>query len=177
MPHTDSDHAISKIPPQCFVKFSYAADLLEIITKRGTVYIQAMNETRIPSQGLVQATHLVYALHAVSLVLGAFGAASVIGSFLFGWPSIIAVIINYVKRSEARGTWLEPHFKWQIQTFWYSLAWACLVGMVSLVLMIVLVGFATWIIGFLILAIWAIYRIARGWLALNEGKPPLPEMR
>jgi uncharacterized membrane protein len=118
----------------------------------------------------------VYALHAVSLVLGAFGAASVIGSFLFGWPSIIAVIINYVKRSEARGTWLEPHFKWQIQTFWCSLFWACLVGMVSLVLMIVLVGFATWIIGFLILAIWAIYRIARGWLALNDGKPPVAEM-
>jgi uncharacterized membrane protein len=116
-------------------------------------------------------------LHAVSLVLGAFGAATVIGSFLFGWPSIVAVIINYVKRSEARGTWLEPHFKWQIQTFWCSLLWACLVGMVSLVLMIVLVGFATWVIGFLILAIWAIYRIARGWLALNEGKPPLPEMK
>jgi uncharacterized membrane protein len=119
---------------------------------------------------------LVYALHAVSLVLGAFGAATVIGSFLFGWPSIVAVIINYVKHSEAQGTWLEPHFKWQIQTFWYSLLWACLVGMVSLVLMIVLVGFATWVIGFLILAIWAIYRIARGWLALNEGKPPLPDM-
>ena len=135
-----------------------------------------MNDARTPSQGLVQATHLVYALHAVSLVLGAFGAATVIGSFLFGWPSIVAVVINYVKRSEARGTWLEPHFKWQIQTFWCSLLWARLVGMVSLVLMIVLVGFATWVIGFLILAIWAIYRIARGWLALNEGKSPLPEM-
>jgi uncharacterized membrane protein len=175
-PHADSYHAVSEIPPQYFVKFSYAADLLEIITMRGTVCIQAMDETRIPSKGLVQATHLVYALHAVSLVLGAFGAASVIGSFLFGWPSIIAVIINYVKRSEARGTWLEPHFKWQIQTFWYALAWACFVGLISLVLMLVLVGFATWVIGFLILGIWAIYRVVRGWLALNEGKPPHPQM-
>jgi uncharacterized membrane protein len=135
-----------------------------------------MNEIRTPSQGLIHVAHLVYALHAVSLVLGAFGAASVIGSFLFGWPSIIAVIINYVKRGEALGTWLEPHFKWQIQTFWYALLWACVVGMVSIVLIVVLVGLATWVIGFLMLAIWAIYRIARGWLALKDGKPPLSKI-
>ena len=56
----------------------------------------------------------VYALHALGLALGAFGAASVLGSFLFGWPSIIAVIINYVKRDQARGTWLESHFTWPV---------------------------------------------------------------
>jgi uncharacterized membrane protein len=49
----------------------------------------------------------------------------VLGSFLFGWPSIIAVIINYVKRSEARGTWLESHFDWQIRTFWFALGGRC----------------------------------------------------
>ena len=70
---------------------------------------------------LVRITHLVYGLHALGLALGAFGAASVLGSFLFGWPSIIAVIINYVKRGEARGTWLESHFDWQIRTFWFAL--------------------------------------------------------
>ncbi len=72
---------------------------------------------------LVRTTHIVYALHALGLALGAFGAATVIGSFLFGWPSIID-IVNYIYRGDARGTWLESHFDWQIRTFWYALAWA-----------------------------------------------------
>ena len=80
------------------------------------------------SDSLVRLTHIVYALHALGLALGAFGAASVLGSFLFGWPSIIAVIINYVKRGDVRGTWLESHFTWQIRTFWFALAWAVLVA-------------------------------------------------
>jgi uncharacterized membrane protein len=116
---------------------------------------------------LVRITHIVYALHAVGLCLGAFGAASVIGSFLFGWPSIVAVILNYVYRGDARGTWLETHFNWQIRTFWYALAWALLVMVVSIPLAIVIIGFGTWIVGMTILGVWAIYRIARGWLRLN----------
>ena len=67
--------------------------------------------------GLVRTLHIIYALHALGLVLGAFGAASVIGSFLFGWPSIIAVIVSYIYRGDARGTWLESHFSWAIRTF------------------------------------------------------------
>jgi len=125
----------------------------------------------VPPQSLVTVTHLVYALHTLSLVIGAVGAATVIGAFLFGWPSIIAVIINYVKRGEARGTWLESHFRWQIRTFWFALLWAVIVALVSALLFAVLIGIATWIIGVIALGIWAIYRIARGWLRLNDGKP------
>jgi len=77
-----------------------------------------------PSESLVTTTHIVYALHTLGLVIGAFGTATVVGTFLFGWPSIIAVIINYVKRSEVRGTWLDSHFSWQIRTFWWALLWA-----------------------------------------------------
>jgi uncharacterized membrane protein len=125
--------------------------------------------------GLVRTTHIVYALHALGLVLGAFGAASVLGSFLFGWPSIIAVIINYVKRGEARGTWLESHFTWQIRTFWFALAWAVLVGLISIPLTLIVIGFATWVVGMFVLGIWAIYRIARGWLRLKDHLPmPTP---
>lgn len=109
-----------------------------------------------------------YGLHALGLALGAFGAASVVGSFLFGWPSIIAVILNYVKRSEARGTWLESHFSWQIRTFWFAALWALLVALVSGPLMLVLVGFGTWALGMLALGAWAIYRIGRGWMRLNN---------
>src|SRR5262245_30214604 len=87
--------------------------------------------TAQPRSSLVNTAHLVYALHALGLALGAFGAASVVGSFLFGWPSIIAVIINYVKRSDVRGTWLESHFGWQIRTFWYARLWVVVVEIVS----------------------------------------------
>ncbi|WP_088279326.1 hypothetical protein [Ideonella sp. A 288] len=119
------------------------------------------------SPSLVRTTHLVYGLHALGLALGAFGAASVLGSFLFGWPSIIAVILNYVKRSEVRGTWLESHFTWQIRTFWFAAAWAALVAVVSIPLTLVIIGFGTWVLGMGLLGVWAIYRIARGWLRLN----------
>jgi len=40
------------------------------------------------------------------------------------------VILNYVKRGEARGTWLESHFRWQIRTFWFGLLWVVLCGLV-----------------------------------------------
>ncbi len=120
---------------------------------------------------LVKLTHIVYALHALGLALGAFGAASVLGSFLFGWPSIIAVIINYVKRSDVRGTWLESHFRWQIRTFWFALIWALLVAAVSIPLSVILIGIGTWVAGMFLLGVWAIYRIARGWLRLNARQP------
>ena len=95
-----------------------------------------------------------------------------VGSFLFGWPSIIAVIINYVKRGDARGTWLESHFSWQIRTFWYR----CCCGRsssppISIPLAVIVVGIGTWVAGMFVLGIWAIYRVARGWLRLNNRQP------
>ena len=71
-------------------------------------------------------TQAIYALHAFSLLTGIIVAATVVGAFLTGWPSIIAVILNYVKRSDVRGTWLESHFRWQIRTFWFGLLWVSL---------------------------------------------------
>jgi uncharacterized membrane protein len=128
-----------------------------------------------PAPSLVTLTHVTYALHALGLAIGAFGASTVIGTFLFGWPSIIAVIINYVKRGDARGTWLESHFTWQIRTFWFALLWAVIIGLVGGLLAIVLVGIAIWIIGLFVLGLWAVYRIARGWLRLSDRQPmPVP---
>lgn len=122
-----------------------------------------------PRPSLVTIVHVVYALHAVSLGIGAWTAATVVGSFLFGWPSIIAVIINYVFRNEARGTWLESHFRWQIRTFWYALLWSIVIAAVSAPLALILVGFATWAVGFFLLGIWASIRIVRGWLRVRDG--------
>ncbi len=128
-----------------------------------------------PDPSLVTLTHVTYALHGLGLAIGAFGASTVVGAFVFGWPSIIAVIINYVKKGDARGTWLESHFRWQIRTFWFALAWVVLVALVGGALTIVLVGFAILWVGLFVLGLWAIYRIARGWLALKDRRPmPLP---
>ena len=121
-----------------------------------------------PESSLVTISQVTYALHTLGLAFGALGAASVIGSFLFGWPSIIAVILNYLKRGEARGTWLESHFTWQIRTFWFALAWALVVATLGILLAIVLVGFAIWMVGMFVLGVWAIYRIAKGWTRLQK---------
>src|SRR5262249_17367386 len=96
-------------------------------------YADAAMDTQFPSYAeprptTVGVAHLVYALHAVSLGVGAWTAATVVGSFLFGWPSIIAVILNYALRGEARGTWLESHFRWQIRTFWLAALWSAVVA-------------------------------------------------
>jgi uncharacterized membrane protein len=128
---------------------------------------------RDPEPSLITTTHVTYALHAIGLAIGAFGAASVVGSFIFGWPSIIAVIINYVKRGDARGTWLESHFTWQIRTFWWAMLWAILIFLLGLPLTLVVVGFGIWALGYFILGIWAIYRIVMGWTRLN-GRRAVP---
>ena len=125
---------------------------------------------RDPDPSLVTTLHVTYALHAVGLAIGAFGASTVIGSFIFGWPSIIAVIINYVRRNDARGTWLESHFAWQIKTFWIAVGLSLLIAAASAILVLVLIGFITWPVGFFALGIWAIYRIAKGWMALRDRR-------
>jgi uncharacterized membrane protein len=120
---------------------------------------------------LITYTHVIYALHALSLFIGLTTAWTVVGSFIFGIPSIVAVIMNYVRRPEVRGTFLESHFRWQIRTFWFALLWAIVIGAVSLPLMIILVGVFTMWIGYIALAAWVIYRVARGWLALRDHRP------
>jgi len=123
--------------------------------------------TSRPPDSLVNVTHLVYALHAWSIIAGIVGAATVVGMFLTGWPSIIAVIINYVKRPDARGTYLDSHFGWQIRTFWYTLLWV----VIALVLAFTIIGLAVAIPIAVVITLWVIYRIVRGWLALASGKP------
>lgn len=125
---------------------------------------------------LVTYTHVVYALHALSVLIGITGPATIIGSFIFGLPSIIAVIMNYVRQSDVRGTWLESHFRWQIRTFWFAVLWMVLAGIVSAPLVLLLgLGILTFFLAAAVVGIWVLYRVIRGWLALRDGKPlPLP---
>jgi uncharacterized membrane protein len=94
-------------------------------------------------------TMVVYALQALG--------------FLVGISWIVAVVMNYVKKEEVAGTWLESHFRWQIRTFWFGLLW----GVIGAVLLLVLVGYLV----LLAAAVWVIYRIVKGWLYLNDNKP------
>ena len=99
-------------------------------------------------QSLKMITTVVYALQAAS--------------FFIGLSFIAAVIINYIKQPQVEGTWLESHFRWQIRTFWFSLLWS----IIGFVLVFVLIGYLV----LPAVALWVIYRIARGWINLSEGK-------
>ena len=94
-------------------------------------------------------TAIIYGLYALSLLVGV--------------SAIVAIVMNYVKKDEVAGTWLESHFRWQIRTFWFALLWA-VIGGITFVL----------VIGWFILTanlVWYIYRIVKGWLNLNDNKP------
>jgi uncharacterized membrane protein len=122
---------------------------------------------RTAPPSLVTVTQLIYTLHALSILIGVTTAATIIGAFVFGVPSIIAVVINYLKREEARETFLESHFRWQIRTFWFALLWFVIGAM----LLATVIGLPVALVVFFSDGLWAIYRIARGWLALRNGKP------
>ncbi|MBA2689425.1 MAG: hypothetical protein H0U63_01315 [Burkholderiales bacterium] len=112
-------------------------------------------------------THIIYALHTASLVIGVTTAVAIITAFIFGIPSIIAVILNYMKQSEVRGTYLESHFRWQIRTFWFGVMWF----VIGWVLVFTLIGIPFALLVFGVLGLWFIYRIARGWLRLKDKEP------
>lgn len=111
--------------------------------------------------------NVVYALHAFAIVVGVLGSASIVGSFLGSIPSIVAVVLNYIKRGDARGTWAASHYRWQIRTFWYAVLWAVIAG----ISFVTVIGIPI-AIGILIgLTLWLIYRIGRGWLRLRDARP------
>jgi uncharacterized membrane protein len=123
-----------------------------------------------PAPGLASYTQLIYALHSLSVLVGVLTTASITGRFLFGLPSIIAVIMNYARRSEAEGTWLASHFQWQIRTFWLALLWCAITLVISGALLIVLIGVLLAPLGLGLIGLWVCYRVARGWLALRKGQ-------
>jgi uncharacterized membrane protein len=123
-----------------------------------------MTTTQI--EGLVRLTHIIYALHAFSAVMGIISSAAVVTAFLTGWPSILAVILNYAKRRDVRGTYLASHFSWQIRTFWFAVLWS----IIAFALFVTVIGIPlAWLI-VVITGVWVLYRIGRGWLALTDGQ-------
>lgn len=113
-----------------------------------------MSETFIvPSDAQMKSskslTQVVYVLYALS--------------YFAGITAVVGIIINYAKKDDVAGTWLESHFRWQIRTFWYGMLWA-VIGAATL---FILIGIPILFVNFC----WIIYRIIKGWLTLNDNKP------
>ena len=116
---------------------------------------------------LVTIAQVIYGLHALSIFIGLTSAITIVGAFVFGFPSIIAVVLNYVYQHGTRGTYLESHFRWQIRTFWFAALWI----VIGVMLFVTLIGIPlAWIIC-IAAGVWVIYRVARGWLTLQDRKP------
>ncbi len=100
-------------------------------------------------QSAITLTTAIYALYAAS--------------YFVGVTAVVAIVINYVKKDDVAGTFLESHFRWQIRTFWFGVLW----GVLGAITMVFIIGW------FVLVAngIWIIYRIVKGWLRLNDGKP------
>lgn len=116
-----------------------------------------MSETVLPEvdeKKLRDLALLVYVLQAIGFVVG------------LTW--IVGVVINYLKIDDVRNTWLETHFNWQLRTFWIGLAGMALAWALTIVKIGVLIGLAV--------TVWAIYRVAKGWLALVDRKPMYPAL-
>ena len=93
-----------------------------------------------------------------------------VGAFVFGLPSIVAVVLSYLKRGEAKGTFLESHYRWLIRTFWFAVLWGAIAVLVTLVLVLTIVGILVAWLPVLVVGVWLIYRVARGWLVLKDGR-------
>src|ERR1700694_1855952 len=118
-------------------------------------------------ESLLSYTHVMYALHSLAVLIGVTTFHTIIGSFIGSLPSIVAVIMNYVRRSATHGTFLESHFRWQLRTFWVALLWACL----AVLAFFTISGIPPVFRGLLALPVWIISRLARGWMALRDKKP------
>jgi uncharacterized membrane protein len=117
-----------------------------------------------PTTNMVQLTYLIYGLHLFSAINGVLTSAFVVTAFLSGWPSILAVLLNYIKRDATRGTYLESHFRWQIRSFWFALLW---LGIGALLVITVIGIPLAWIL-VTVVGLWVLYRMTRGVFRLMD---------
>jgi uncharacterized membrane protein len=117
-----------------------------------------------PSSNMVNLTYLIYGLHLFSAINGVLTSAFVVTAFLSGWPSILALIINYVQRDAVRGTYLDSHFRWQIRTFWFAFLWL----LIGAVLFVTVIGIPVAWIMVVVVGLWVLYRMLRGLARLMD---------
>lgn len=114
-------------------------------------------------------THLMYGLHALAVLVGVLTVASIAVRFVFGVPSLIAIVMNYARRDAVQGSWLATHFAWQRQTFWRAFVAVAIVWLAFGPLALFLISWPMRL-GYFLIGIWVSLRVARGWLALRDGR-------
>lgn len=104
--------------------------------------------------------HISYGLHAVVAIAAVLPGVQ--ASILL---LLVAFALDLFKRDDARDTWQESHFSWRIR----SVLWAGVLYVVTipLWLLFVIPGWIAWVL----ISIWFLYRVVRGWLALSERRP------
>lgn len=108
----------------------------------------------------VRLCHVLYALH----LLAPFTAWTL---------AAVAMVIGLFKRDDVRATWVETHYAWLVRTFWWGLLWAILAWGTFWLIGILTLGFGMFVLWILPLTVvvWYLYRVIKGWLRLNDGKP------
>ena len=119
----------------------------------------------------VTAGVLAYALYGIAAVLALLSSGLPLIAPLTGILGIIGIIVCYVKRSEAAGTWVASHFTWLIRTFWWSLLWAVIGWGVMLTLGLILIGIPIALAIWFVAGLWVIYRVVRGYLLFKDSQP------
>ena len=115
----------------------------------------------------VNATLIVYALFAIAAIAGIVGHGLLVGAPLFTIIGIIGVVIAYVSRNDARGTWLESHVSWLIRTFWWSLLWTMIGWIFAVTVIGIPVAWVVWVAT----TIWVLYRVVKGYLRFHQSQP------
>src|SRR5215813_8203811 len=85
--------------------------------------------------------------------------------------AIVAVILGVMARDNVRGTYLDSHYSWLQRTFWWGIFWVVISWILTGILFLTIVGIILIWIPWTILFVWYLYRVIRGWLLLNDGKP------
>ena len=111
--------------------------------------------TRTPS---TQVAHVLYLMHGLA-------------PFTAWLLAVVAIIVGIFTRDAVRGTWVETHYSWLSRTFWWGLLWIAVNSVLTVILFVSLVGILIWWLPWTILFFWYLYRVIRGWLRLNDGKP------
>lgn len=128
-----------------------------------------------PSASLISTTLVVYALFGVAAVGGLASSGFPLIAPLMGIVGIIAIILAYVKRGEAAGTWLASHYRWLIRTFWFSLLWGIVGGIIFVLLAIIVIGLIIGYVIWVVTTIWVLYRLVRGYVLFKDSQP-IPAM-
>ena len=114
----------------------------------------------------VNAATAVYVLFAIAVIGALVAHGLIVFAPFVGIAGIVGVIIAYVKRDDARGTWVESHLTWLIRTFWWSFLW----DLLAVILFVTLIGIPIALLILVATSIWGIYRLVRGFLYFKDSK-------